>query len=49
MTEERQGSAEGTQGIVIRCTKCGETFVPDLKAKKGPWFVSNGGRCRVSR
>ena len=41
MAEERQGSAEGTQDIVIRCTKCGETFAPDLKIKKDPWFCTH--------
>lgn len=43
MAEEQQASAEATQDIVIRCTKCGETFAPDLKLKKDPWFCTQCG------
>ena len=41
MAEEQQASAEATQDIVVRCTKCGETFAPDLKLKKDPWFCTH--------
>jgi len=38
MTEEQQASPEATQDIVVRCTKCGGTFAPDLKLRKDPWY-----------